>query len=190
MGHGGARYGAGRPAVHVTVEGLRRLDIRAMARDGGLSEGGMWIWRDLACASFSTADDVLTLRHDLQGRAATQQIQITHTACHYGGTRPWFACPGCSRRVAVLLLAPGGFFCRRCAGAAYLSQRQGTMDRAASAAKKAGDRLRKDGGRPKRMRHLTYMALLAHKIAAERRYSEAVEGFAARVLPQLASIRA
>ena len=44
--------------------------------------------------------------------------------CHFGGVRFWFVCPGCSRRVGVLYLAPGHdrFRCRYCLRLAYESQ--------------------------------------------------------------------
>ena len=173
MSHGGERYGAGRPATHVTVESLRRLDIRAMARADALVEGGgAWIWTDRACASFSLAADVLTLRHSLLGRHVSQAVPILRTACLYGGTRPWFGCPHCGGRVAVLLLRGGGFGCKRCVMASYTSQRESDVDRAARAKSKAVQRLDRVGLRPKGMHNTTYNAILANAIDAEYRHSQ------------------
>jgi len=52
-------------------------------------------------------------------------VSITWTACHYGGTRPWFICPalGCYRRVAILYIGVG-VACRHCLHLAYESQRE------------------------------------------------------------------
>jgi len=38
------------------------------------------------------------------GEAVHQRVPIERTRCHYGGMRPWFHCPRCQRRVAVLFL--------------------------------------------------------------------------------------
>ena len=50
------------------------------------------------------------------------KVFLSWTACHYGGERPWFLCPRCGRRVAVLW---GGehYLCRHCHNIAYNSQR-------------------------------------------------------------------
>jgi len=176
MGHGGARDGAGRPATHVTVEGLRRLDIRAMARADALVEGGgAWIWTDRACASFSLTGDVLTLRHNLLGRHVSQAVPILRTACQYGGTRPWFGCPHCGSRVAVLLLRGGGFGCKRCVMASYTSQRESGVDGAERALRKASQRLDAGGLRPKGMHISTYCSILAAAAAADTRYWQALD---------------
>lgn len=51
-----------------------------------------------------------------------QSISLEFTSCNYGGTRPWWICPSCSRRVAVLY-APRHFFaCRHCFRLVYASQ--------------------------------------------------------------------
>src|SRR5438094_5573832 len=49
---------------------------------------------------------MIAFRHRLQlvfGREAfPQHVRISWTPCHLGGERPWFHCPGCSRRIARL----------------------------------------------------------------------------------------
>ncbi len=52
----------------------------------------------------------------------SQTIGLTSTPCHFGGRRPWFRCPGCQRRVA-LLYAGLRFACRHCHGLYYECQR-------------------------------------------------------------------
>ena len=59
----------------------------------------------------------------------TQSISLLRTPCHYGGTRPWFACPGCSRRCAILYFDDSSFRCRKCQGLGYRSQLQASAER-------------------------------------------------------------
>jgi hypothetical protein len=69
-----------------------------------------------------------------------QYVEITHSACNYGGCRFWFHCPGllgrpCARRVSALYLPPGSslFACRHCHDLTYRSVRthDSRVDRAA-----------------------------------------------------------
>jgi hypothetical protein len=65
-----------------------------------------------------------------------EPVAIVRTPCRFGGSRPWFVCPGvvdgipCRRRVGKLY-GPGRYFlCRHCYGLAYQSQREQAHDRA------------------------------------------------------------
>lgn len=51
-------------------------------------------------------------------------VLLDETPCTLGGTRPWFRCPGCDRRVRALYLPPGRdhFRCRHCHRLAHGSQ--------------------------------------------------------------------
>jgi len=63
-------------------------------------------------------------------------VMLDETPCHYGGSRKWFICPSCARRVG-LLYGPGKYFrCRHCYGLSYSSQSEGYLDRMARKAKK------------------------------------------------------
>jgi hypothetical protein len=42
--------------------------------------------------------------------------------CRYGGERPWFRCPKCNRRCAILFFVRTAVACRTCEGVAYRSQ--------------------------------------------------------------------
>ena len=65
-------------------------------------------------------------------------IWLLSTETNYGGERWWFVCPACGSRCAVVYLVPRGYSrahgmpwaCRACQGLVYLSQRQGSSDRA------------------------------------------------------------
>jgi hypothetical protein len=58
-------------------------------------------------------------------------VPLTWTPCNFGGSRPWFLCPGmvnrvaCSRRVAKLYLRHRYFLCRHCHDLTYASRQQG-----------------------------------------------------------------
>ena len=49
-------------------------------------------------------------------------VTTTRTPCMFGGSRLWFVCPVCARRVAVFHVVKGGFQCRNCSGVAYYSK--------------------------------------------------------------------
>ena len=78
--------------------------MRAIARSGALVRGDR------------------VFRHKGRGGRLQQTIDVAWTPCHYGGTRPWFLCPDCGRRVAILHAAPH-FACRLCHGLYYECQR-------------------------------------------------------------------
>jgi hypothetical protein len=57
-----------------------------------------------------------------QSRPNTEWVSLARTACHYGGTRPWFICPGCTQRCGKLYYHQNSFRCRKCHGLGYRSQ--------------------------------------------------------------------
>lgn len=59
-----------------------------------------------------------------------QAVLLETTPCTLGGSRPWFCCPTCSRRVAIIYGAGRLFGCRLCKGLAYASQFEDGGDRA------------------------------------------------------------
>jgi hypothetical protein len=77
---------------------------------------------------------------------------LAWTPCNFGGSRPWFACPGegCSRRVAILYgPEPGQMLCRHCRDLTYESQREDQIRRAKRRVEKAKARLPPSGTRAK-----------------------------------------
>jgi len=96
-------------------------------------------------------------------------VRLTWTATPFGGTRPWFVCPGsgCGRRVAILY---GGmvFACRHCHRLAYACQSEDASSRAIRRADKIRGRLGWEpgvangvGAKPKWMRWRTFERLVA-----------------------------
>ncbi|MDP2005524.1 MAG: hypothetical protein Q8K45_07580 [Rubrivivax sp.] len=158
--------------MYATVESCRRIDVRTFAREGLLTAGNTFAWtwwQDLKECRVEVEGNALVLRHSLALAPTAQRVPILRTDCPFGGTRPWFECPGCSRRCALLFLRPWGFVCKRCGGLAYTSEREDEIARGARARNKAAARLGAGGQRPKSMRHAKYGAIVERVQAAERR---------------------
>jgi hypothetical protein len=118
--------------------------------------------------------------------------------CGYGGTRPYFVCPGtvneraCSRRVAKLYGAGRYFLCRRCYRLADSSQSESELDRALRWANTIKQRLGGEPGlaypfpkRPKGMWRSTYERLEEEAFEIEMRAEEAIELLRRRVTARL-----
>lgn len=142
---------SGRPAGggKRTTEELRGVDVRELARAGLIAPGA----------------------RELEGAA----LRLEWTPCNFGGERPWFVCPGCGRRAAILYEDGGRLLCRRCLDLAYRSQREGDLDLARRRLEKAHGALEERlgeayPGRPKGMRRTTHRRLLEDYLAAMRAY--------------------
>lgn len=149
-------YGSGRRSMHSvrpTVESYRSLDIGKLQKQGALQSGSVasMSWSDnrtgKTVASFgartSSGKVVFSYRYARRGddwQDVEEPVAITWTSCNYGGRRPWFICPGCSRRVAILYMGGRNFLCRHCHGLAYASQRETWSDRSMRRARKIRQR--------------------------------------------------
>jgi len=139
-------YGSGRPGWKDKVEHFRSLDVNQLHRKGCLVPGvsGGWTWsRDgerIASISMQSTGQTLTLDFRFrQGggdwQDVRQLVRLVSTPCGFGGTRPWFVCPGivngtvCGRRVAKLHAAGRYFLCRHCYRLGYASQCEREFDR-------------------------------------------------------------
>ncbi len=186
-------FGSGRPggSGRNTVESCRSIDVNRLHREGCLEPGwwgGLQWTRDgekVASITLRAEDDRLRLSYRLRvGDGAwedvTESVQIVSDPCCFGGTRPYFICPGvvngnaCGRRVAKLY-GPGRYFlCRHCYRLAYASQSEGPWDRTLRKANKIRMRLGGDPGmaaafppRPKGMWRRTYDRLRDNAFEAE-----------------------
>ena len=171
MGTGGMRYGAGRPSYKVKAEQLQRVDIGRWHRGGYLRAGCSFTWSwhrgDEPTGSIGVlvrGADSLALQYmmgnDDERRDGSQTIQLTRTACNYGNSRPWFACPVCQRRAGVLYMRAGRFACRYCQRVAYTSQSSDLLDRMWRKQSKIEERLAAHWQRPKGMRLCTYERII------------------------------
>lgn len=196
MGKGGMRSGAGRPAHKGKAEACQRLDVREWARCGTLRPGywGSWSWHNSATGeptgsiSYRIESDAAVLSYTLQGEPRTQRVPILRTPCTYGGMRPWFACPHCAKRVAVIYLRRGGFYCRQCARVAYCSQSEGACGRAWRKQQKAEAKLGEGWARPKGMHSATRERLLAIIFRCEERRDDEIARFIGRHAGLLGSL--
>lgn len=102
---GGRRLGAGRPCHKLQTVQLPREDIRSLARFQRLHP-------DISTVPVGIID-----------------VGLDWQACRFGGFRPWFLCPGCGRRCALLYLWREQPKCARCYGLTYPSQALDKFDR-------------------------------------------------------------
>jgi hypothetical protein len=124
--------------------------------------------------------DIIAYRYRLElqfGREKfPQNVRVSWTPCALGGERPWFHCPGCSRRIAKLYW--GGeqlrYRCRQCLGnLLYASQTKSASGRRLYAAWKLRLRLGSYSvndpmpKRPLKMQRRTYNRLRARLEALE-----------------------
>lgn len=170
-------FGSGRRGGRDVTAHYRRLDVRALHRAGALSAGwrGGWCWyrreAKVAEINIEASEASIRLRYTVTRNGERKDydyaVMLSRTGCNYGGARPWFLCPCCGRRVAILY---GGavFACRRCYPLAYEVQRENDSDRAIRRADAIRVRLgwepgilNGEGGKPKGMRWRTFSRLRA-----------------------------
>lgn len=105
------------------------LDIRALAKGRWLYPYSKceWVWRSregilTGGISLFALKDSIVLSYRQGQQSISDKVQILYSAGAKGEKRPWFECPGCYRRVALLYKFSRGFRCRRCWGLKYESQ--------------------------------------------------------------------
>lgn len=190
MSRGGWRYGAGRPGWHVKAEHCRRLEVARLHRERLLRPevSCTWAWHadgeSLGSIGIRAEADAVLLSYTLDGASVHQRVVIQRTPCNYGGSRPWFACPRCARRVGVLYLR-SRFACRRCSRVVYASQSEDALGRTWRKQQRAEARLDKNWRRPKGMHRTTHQRLVAVIIECEQRRDNALYAFALRHFPGL-----
>jgi hypothetical protein len=101
--------GSGRSGWKPKAEYLPQFNIRDIHKDTPLKEG-----------------QCLYMTHPEMPSGVG--IILAWTTLNYGGKRPWFICPGCGSRVAILYVYSHQLLCRTCHGITYSSRCEGTMD--------------------------------------------------------------
>jgi len=204
-------FGSGRPSGYGrnTVEACRPIDVNRLHRAGCLAPGwwGGWDWKrdgERVASITMRAEEcrlVLSYKYRLHGdewQSVEEPVPIVRVPCPFGGTRPYFLCPGvvngvaCGRRVAKLY-GPGKYFlCRHCYRLAYASQSEGEWDRSLRRANRIRMRLGGDPGmcapfpeRPKGMWRKTYERLCNEAKRAEMLADEAFVMHATSLLARL-----
>lgn len=117
-----------------------QLDVRVLYHKDLLKPGQIYTrnWYDddkektIAVHIITEMDKLMLLHRDKRGQDHCYGINLSWTACNYGGNRPWFICPvkKCTQRVAKLYLVATFFACRHCYKLIYFSQLQTPEDRA------------------------------------------------------------
>jgi hypothetical protein len=139
-------YGSGRDGWLGKVETYQVLDVNELRRKA-LRQMGPRQWPNQISLSYQV--------RSRSGRRedVTLPLRVVNVPCRFGGTRPFFICPGVpyrkawGRRVVKLYHRDGLFLCRRCHGLAYASETEGDVARALRQAGKIKQRL---GGSPER----------------------------------------
>lgn len=192
MSRGGYRSGAGRPGWHAKTTAATRLRVGDLQRHGAFDHAAATValtWANGANIQVHVAGDSVTLVYRFKfaegWRDISQRVGIERTPCHYGGARPWFRCPRCHGRVAVLFLRgwPG---CRKCSRLVYPSQSDDALGRSWRRTHKL-ERLLSGGAedwnyrRPKGMRLATFERLKAAYWREEEWRDDALALFVARM---------
>lgn len=160
-----------------TTEDYRSIDIRRWHRERLLipnqSFSRQWISDGEVASSISVRVEKNKIyliyrqrNHDKNWVDKHYPIYLAWTSCNYGNSRPWFLCPICGRRVAILYSGKI-FACRQCYQLAYPSQRETFPFRAARQVDKIRERLNWEsrclnscGLKPKGMHTTTFKRLL------------------------------
>jgi hypothetical protein len=203
--------GSGRPsgAGRDKVEACRSIDINRLHKTGCLGPGwsGGWQWtRDgerVAWINLRAEMDRVHLSYrwrvaGAEWKDVEETVRIVRAPCRFGGSRPYFICPGivngvtCGRRVAKLHGSGRYFLCRHCYRLAHASQSESKWDRALRRANKIRQRLGGDPGmaspfpgRPKGMWRRTYDRLQEQAIEAEMVADQFFEIGAQRLLARI-----
>lgn len=190
-----------------SVNEVPAFDVGDLNRAGVLLEGASgWVteWRrngaDPGFVAFSFRSDLLHLHFD-EGSSAPEAevtVKVIHTACHFGGSRPWFTCPArtCSRRVGVLYVKEGRLRCRTCQKLAYPSQLRMELQRLKDRARHVRSKLGRCSGflqnfprRPKGMYMRSYNTLCMEIAEAEMRSVEMQQRDIEQVMSRLMGYR-
>jgi len=192
-----------------TVECNRSIDASRLQKEGCLAPGwtGNWAWKcddeRVALISLQMEESALLLKYNFrrygeEWESVIERVSITRIPCRFGGTRPYFKCPGvvngrhCGRRVIKLYGAGAYFLCRHCYRLSYESQRQDDLDRARQRAGKIRQRLGGCPGhdeplpdRPKGMWSRKYERLLSELLEAEAHADDVFIAHGTRLLARM-----
>lgn len=191
---GGSRFGAGRPGWNGKVESLLHIDVQQWRADDLLVPNTFfgWYWsRDnkeiasIGCRVISRDRLILEYTWKPDGGASQtvqEPVRLTYTACHYGGTRVWFCCPACGRRVRKLYSVRGSWYCRNSLNVAYSTQSLDVIQRMHRRISKLENRLEENGAKPKGMHWKTYDRIMKKREDTQRRLDYAFCLAAERIL--------
>lgn len=178
-------YGSGRNGWHGKIEDFLCLNVNQVQKRGFLVPGASCLWQWTCttgdkssirlCAMLDTLRLEFRVRTSdaIEWRDMVQMVDLERTSCHFGGTRTWFRCPKCKRRVAKLY-GGAAFYCRQCHNLAYRSQAETYADRCYRRANKLREKLGCEPGaysfliKPKWMRWPTFERISQEVEALEK----------------------
>jgi hypothetical protein len=189
-GFGSGRYY--RRSERTTCEEVKRIDIRYLRKQNMLRPNttGSLSWNiggeptgDIRYTMYENTM-ILNFRFRRHGEGEWESVQQTiwfdRTPCHYGGSRKWFLCPNCDRRVGLLYGSDVLFLCRHCYRHPYASQGEDYLDRMSRKLDKLSkileaDEYINDGDlwKPKGMHWRTFYNLKMAEIDADERSANA-----------------
>lgn len=161
--------GRGRTGWRPVGEHMLRLEVCFLHRKDwlrpGLSFTLSWSWGGEPTASigvFTNPDSIRLMYGTKDGEHVDELVDLDRTPCNYGGTRTWFLCPRCGRRVGVLF-AGRRFWCRHCHGIAYAVENEDKLSRVLRRSNKLRERVQARAGtaypvlfKPKGMHQRTF----------------------------------
>ncbi len=193
MGTGGSRYGAGRPGWRQKCEQLIFLDICKLDRAGSLEAGRYFSWKwsrgDEPAGEIGIRASVDHVRliytwapYGRDPQSFDYPVPVERTQCRYGGSRPWWRCPRCRSRRAVIygVASDGRFGCRYCMRLGYSSETEDALSRLWRKQRKLEARLGENNEKPKGMHWRTYERICARIDNVE---SEKDKTFCIRAFP-------
>jgi hypothetical protein len=101
--------------LRYTTDEIPSLDVRDLKRLGQIAPGQERV------SVVVSRKRVLDPGEPRMVRLVTH-LRLTWTPCNFGGSRPWFMCEGCGRRVAIVYGLWSFLVCRICLDLPYASQ--------------------------------------------------------------------
>jgi len=190
------------------AEDCRSLDVRRWQREGFLDPGRFfgWAWhregREVSSISAAVLRGAVKLSYSIGLEGSKEDIRytvpLTWTPCNFGGSRPWFVCPGvvkgvsCGRRVAKLYLKNRYFLCRYCHDLTYTSRQEtgwyAALRRCQRIRQKLGASVNMTESfpnKPKGMHNRTYRRLFLEYKQAHEEFTSANDEYARRLIADL-----
>ena len=144
------------------TETYLNLDIRWLRKQARPGSRGTVRWstngHETGAIDYQMEKNSVILKYFYRGEPVTEVISFSWTRCNYG-MRPWFVCPGCKKRVAILYSGGKYFLCRHCYDLCYPCQQEGYPGRLARKASKLYALIGNGFKRPKYMRRKKFKRL-------------------------------
>jgi hypothetical protein len=204
---GGLGSGRCKKQGRETVESYPSLDVSRLLVMGCLRPGwsGTCQWPDgneVTSIGLRVEAERLHLSYrvpigDGEWEEVADLVRLVRVPCRFGGSRPYFICPGfrdgmqCGRRIATLHLSRRYFRCRHCNRLPYASQYEQPWERSVRRADKLRQRLGITGicvplpEKPKGMWVRTYARLLDKTLQAKILADEARTNQLQRLVAQI-----